>query len=197
VLSPPGERVSAAPLSTPITIPHVIRFRVIANSDNPLDQAVKLAVRDRVLNVLDPVLNGLHSRREAGQRIRAMLPRLDEVADAVLVHDHMPYRARVEWTTTLFPTKAYGSWVLPAGRYQALLIILGRGQGHNWWCVLFPSLCFIDMGNALAVPTPAAAMGSFESSHNHGTHRQRKRLSVDWSVRPILQRLLTILGDLS
>lgn len=140
----------------PISTPRVIRFRVIANSDNPVDQAIKLDVRDRVLETLDPVLNGIKSRSQAMAKIQALKPTLNEVANQVLARHHVLYHAEVKWTETLFPTKAYGSWVLPAGRYQALLIVLGQGAGHNWWCVLFPSLCFIDMGNALAVPSDVA-----------------------------------------
>ncbi len=153
----PTARAPVASATPSIAIPHVIRFRVIANSDNPVDQAIKLDVRDRILKALEPELNGVRSRRVASARIRALRPELNFIANQVLAAHHVDYRARVEWTHTVFPTKAYGSWVLPAGRYQALLIVLGKGAGHNWWCVLFPSLCFIDMGNALAVPSSVAA----------------------------------------
>lgn len=139
----------------PVATPQVIRFRVIANSDNPIDQAIKLDVRDRVLEALDPHLNGVKSRSVAVRRIEAMKSQLSQTANEVLRAHHVDYQAHVSWTRTVFPTKAYGSWVLPAGHYQALLITLGQGQGHNWWCVLYPSLCFVDMGNALAVPEPA------------------------------------------
>lgn len=166
-MAPP---LAASSTPTHVTIPHVIRFRVIANSDNPLDQAVKLDVRDRILETLDPALNGLKNPREAAARIRALEPELSAEANQVLADNHVAYRARVEWTRTLFPTKAYGSWVLPAGRYRALLIVLGQGAGHNWWCVLFPSLCFIDMGNALAVPTSTAV-----ASPQHPVARQARR----------------------
>lgn len=148
--------------SAPIVTPRVIRFRVIANSDNPLDQAIKLDVRDAVLRQLEPLLAHAKDRAEAARLIRQDGPRLNRAANGVLRAHNVSYRAHIDWTRTTFPTKAYGSWVLPAGQYRALLVVLGRGQGHNWWCVLFPSLCFIDMDNALAVPvtsTPRSTPG--------------------------------------
>ncbi|NMP21627.1 stage II sporulation protein R [Sulfobacillus harzensis] len=199
-----------------ITTPHVIRFRVIANSDNPVDQALKLDVRDAVLEKMDPVLNGVKSRQLAAARIKAMEPALSRIANQVLKSHHVAYRARVEWTKTEFPTKAYGSWVLPAGRYQALLIVLGHGAGHNWWCVLFPSLCFIDMGNALAVPQSSAAPASTEAtaptpgvapataspspapttsvSHSHHPSRTPGAIQVKWQTPHFLISLLAILA---
>ncbi|MDA8194799.1 MAG: stage II sporulation protein R [Thermaerobacter sp.] len=143
--APPRGGVSSTPA-------HIIRLRVIANSDNPLDQAVKLEVRDAVLRILEPDLTRVRSASAAAQVIRRERTALAAAANQVLAGGHFAYRARVAFTRTNFPTKAYGSWVLPAGRYRALLVVLGRGQGHNWWCVLFPSLCFIDMSQSLAVP---------------------------------------------
>ncbi|HBQ94480.1 MAG: stage II sporulation protein R [Sulfobacillus benefaciens] len=140
----------------PIHLPAVIRFRVIANSDNPADQAVKLDVRDRVLAKLDPLLAHVKTRREAERVIQTHERVITRAADQVLSVNHVSYRAHVSLTRTDFPTKVYGTWVLPAGKYQALLVVLGKGQGHNWWCVLFPSLCFIDMSNAVAVSATRA-----------------------------------------
>ncbi len=139
-------------ISTRIVTPKVIRFRVIANSDNPIDQAVKLDVRDAVLRVLEPRLDQVTTFAQAQSVLKKMDQQVLKVANQVLKSQKVPYQARVTLGTTAFPTKVYGSWVLPAGRYTALLVTLGRGDGHNWWCVLFPSLCFIDMGNAVAVP---------------------------------------------
>lgn len=148
VAAPPSIQVA----QTSITTPKVIRFRVIANSDNPVDQAVKLDVRDAVLRILEPRLDHVATYGQAQKILQTIKSKIDRTADQVLAYQGVPYRARVSLGMTVFPTKAYGSWVLPAGHYMALLITLGRGDGHNWWCVLFPSLCFIDMGNALAVP---------------------------------------------
>ncbi len=201
-MSPKASHISAGPSSSTIAIPQVIRFRVIANSDNPIDQALKLDVRDRILETLDPVLNGVKNRSQAAARIERMEPKLALVANHVLAHYHAAYRAQVHWTRTLFPTKAYGSWVLPAGRYRALLIVLGKGEGHNWWCVLFPSLCFIDMGNALAVPAQPAVVPSAPHQRGHRIHHPLRhlasrhgRLKVSWQLPGILTTVLAILRN--
>lgn len=202
-MSPTTSHISAGPSSPSIAIPKVIRFRVIANSDNPIDQALKLDVRDRILETLDPVLTHVKDRSMAAARIEAMQPKLVRVADQVLADHHAAYRAHVRWTRTLFPTKAYGSWVLPAGRYRALLIVLGKGQGHNWWCVLFPSLCFIDMGNALAVPAqPAVALRDAPPPPRRRVHHPRRhvaarhgRLKVSWRLPGIFTTILAILRN--
>lgn len=148
----PAAAASPSPALTPAT---VLRFRVIANSDDPVDQAIKLDVRDAVLRQLEPQLIGVKSRSKAIAVVGGDLAALSQTANRVLAaHPQAGYRARVELTTTAFPAKAYGSTVLPAGRYRALLVVLGRGAGHNWWCVLYPSLCFIDMAHGVAVPYP-------------------------------------------
>lgn len=98
---------------------------------------------------------------------------LSGVANQVLSQYHMRYRASVQLTETVFPTKVYGTWVLPAGRYTALLIKLGKADGHNWWCVLYPSLCFIDMTNGVAVPERAATAGTTQ-------RHQHRRDRVSW-----------------
>lgn len=196
-IRPPATSVAA------MATPHVIRLRVIANSDNPIDQAIKLDVRDRVLETLDPLLNGVATRKIAVQRIEALRGELGSVANAVLSAHHVDYRARVQLTTTQFPTKAYGTWVLPAGRYQALLITLGKGQGHNWWCVLYPSLCFVDMGNALAVRqapvsivTPVTVGLAVRHHDGHQRHPRAVaagRIRVSWTTPRFLRELLAIL----
>ncbi|PSR33862.1 MAG: stage II sporulation protein R [Sulfobacillus thermosulfidooxidans] len=159
-VTPQGHTALAGTTTQAITPPPVIRFRVIANSDNPVDQAVKLDVRDRVLAVLDPLLTHVHDKEQAAAILSHHIAQVTEAADAVLAAHHVTYHTHVRLTTTEFPTKAYGSWVLPAGRYEALLVVLGHGAGHNWWCVLFPSLCFIDMSNAVAIPAAAAMQTS-------------------------------------
>ena len=107
----------------------VIRLHVIANSDSEADQAAKLTARDRVLDTLTPLLAGCRSRGEAARVIEAAIPALE--ADGV----------RVTLGEEYYPTRAYDGFALPAGRYLSLRVVLGAGEGHNWWCVVFPPLC--------------------------------------------------------
>jgi stage II sporulation protein R len=150
---PPPSAAPSVRLQAPAAhLPDVLRFRVIANSDSLWDEAVKTAVRNLVLQTLTPTLSRAHSVGQAERLLGPELARLQAVVDALLQRDDVSYRARVTLGRTAFPTKAYGAWVLPAGRYPALIVTLGRGRGHNWWCVLFPELCFVDIDTALAVP---------------------------------------------
>lgn len=179
--------------------PHVLRFRVIANGDTPWDQAVKMAVRNQVLRLLARSMGDVHSTSQAEQRIRLLLPAIRATVRQVLQSDKAPYRAHISLGRTVFPTKAYGTWVLPAGRYQALVIRLGAGAGHNWWCVLFPSLCFVDLRSSLAVPAAGAAPqthtsqpATLSSGGSTPTRpvRVRSTMRVVWWVPSFLERLV-------
>ncbi len=121
-----------------------LRLHVIANSDDPYDQQVKLKVRDRVLEVLSSQLEHATSKEEAMAEIQDLLPQL-ETACADTLQGLADYGLHAELGKAEFPTKSYGNLVLPAGEYDALRVVLGKGEGRNWWCVLFPPLCFVDV----------------------------------------------------
>ena len=119
----------------------VIRLHVVANSDSEEDQALKLLVRDAVLEKAAPLLEGADGRAAAE---RDLAPRLDELARAgaeVLAAEGCGDAVTVALADQWFPTKAYDGFSLPAGRYRALRVTIGEGAGHNWWCVVFPPLC--------------------------------------------------------
>ena len=119
----------------------VVRLHILANSDDPADQALKLRVRDAVLSRSEILLEGAQDRAEAAARLRRALPELEETAKKTLAENdwYGPVSARVR--ESAFPTKEYDGFSLPAGRYLALQIVIGAGGGHNWWCVVFPPLC--------------------------------------------------------
>lgn len=116
----------------------LVRLHVVGASDSEEDQAVKLQVRDAVLAQAQPWLEGVTTREEAR---RILEEHLEELAQAgAQVSNGAAVTARIaedEW----FPTKEYTDFALPAGRYTALKIVVGEGEGHNWWCVVFPPLC--------------------------------------------------------
>ncbi|MGB9792747.1 MAG: stage II sporulation protein R [Thermacetogeniaceae bacterium] len=126
----------------------IIRFRVIAASDRPDDQALKLKVRDAVLELLRPELEKARDERSAAAVIEKALPRIRRVAEETVRKEGQQLPVEVSWGVTEFPTKAYGPVVFPAGRYLALKIVIGEGEGRNWWCVLFPPLCYVDLTRA-------------------------------------------------
>lgn len=119
----------------------VIRLHVIANSDSPEDQALKLRVRDRVLARAQEILEQSADMAQAEQALTAALPELTREARETLAAEGcaQPVQARLE--PAEFPTKDYDGFSLPAGKYLALRVIIGQGAGQNWWCVVFPPPC--------------------------------------------------------
>ncbi len=119
----------------------LVRLHVIANSDSDADQAEKLAMRDKVLALLSPLLAECESREEAVDIILGHKSDLEALGDVA-----------VTLGTEYYPTRDYDTFSLPAGEYLSLRVVLGAGQGHNWWCVVFPPLC----AEALAEPAADA-----------------------------------------
>ncbi len=119
----------------------VLRLHVIANSDTEEDQALKLTVRDAVLEQAAPWLEGAASQADAEA---ALTPHLDELAQTAadtLAAQGRGDPVKVSMESAWFPTKVYDGFSLPAGRYRALRVVIGEGAGRNWWCVVFPPLC--------------------------------------------------------
>lgn len=125
---------------------NVVRLHVVANSDSEEDQSVKLLVRDTVLEEAAKWYGGAQSMEEASSQLCTHLQSLGETARTTLAENGMEYSAKVEMTEMYFSTRDYGTFRLPAGRYRTLRVTLGEGQGKNWWCVVFPSLCLPAAG---------------------------------------------------
>lgn len=141
-------KVSNAAFIEPV-IPHEsIRLRILANSNDPGDQWVKRKVRDVVIKQMNTWVTGPTTLDEARATVRTHLPELNKLVGKVLKKHHFDYDYTVELAVVPFPDKIYGNKVYPAGDYEALRIVLGKGKGHNWWCVLFPPLCFVDLKKA-------------------------------------------------
>ncbi len=127
----------------------LIRFHVIANSDSPNDQQVKLKVRDAVLQYLSHYFQQCETPAQARKVVCEHHVVIKNIAQSVLLNNGFDYPVSVELGWFNFPLKSYGNLVLPGGRYEAVQIKLGKAQGKNWWCVLFPPLCIIDAGYAI------------------------------------------------
>lgn len=120
----------------------VLRMHVIANSDSAEDQAVKLKVRDAVLEAGEDLFDGTLTAEGAEQVLDSDIERLQNAAQNVLTENGFDYGVRVEIGKDYFNTRTYdGEVTLPAGEYEAVRVILGEGQGQNWWCVMFPPMC--------------------------------------------------------
>lgn len=120
---------------------HVIRLHVLANSDTQTDQDLKLQVRDAVLARTDAILADQDSADQAAALLQAHLDDLAQTAEAEIQAQGYDYPVEVRLEETWFPTRTYENVSLPAGNYLALRVLIGQAEGHNWWCVVFPSLC--------------------------------------------------------
>ena len=119
----------------------VVRLHVLANSDSEADQALKLRVRDAVLTRAEELLMSSDGRREAELELRNHLTELTTLAQTTISAEGYDYPVRTELANTVFPTREYENFSLPAGSYLALRVVIGDGAGKNWWCVVFPPLC--------------------------------------------------------
>ena len=131
----------------------VVRLHVLANSDSEEDQALKLLVRDAILERAEDLLSKSGDREEAEGLLRGRLLEFEQVAAAVIAQAGYDYPVRVELEDTQFPTKEYDGFTLPAGEYLALRVLIGEAKGQNWWCVVFPPLC-----TTASVEVPASAL---------------------------------------
>ncbi|MFD9626139.1 stage II sporulation protein R [Peribacillus muralis] len=128
-----------------------IRLRILANSDEEKDQAVKRLIRDEVNKDITKWVQELTSLDDARNVITSHLPDIQATAEAVIEENGLEQSVKVDFGQAEFPTKLYGQYLYPAGEYEAVIITLGEGEGANWWCVLFPPLCFLDFSNGTAV----------------------------------------------
>ena len=128
---------------------NLVRLHVVANSDSQEDQDLKLQVRDAIVAQLNGVMEELDSAQEAKEFLAEHLGELEDTANRVLQQAGSHLKAQVSLALEEFPTRVYDTFQLPAGLYEALRVTIGEGAGHNWWCVLYPNLCFMDSVHAI------------------------------------------------
>ncbi|AOM14022.1 stage II sporulation protein R [Bacillus sp. S70] len=137
----------------PSVIPkEAVRLRILANSDSDKDQALKRKVRDEVKAQIDGWVADLTSFEEARKVIQSHIPEIEKTVENTLKKEGSKESFQVKFSKNVkFPTKVYGNFIYPAGEYEAVLITIGEGEGANWWCVLFPPMCFLDFSSGTAV----------------------------------------------
>jgi len=123
---------------------NIIRFHVIANSDSNRDQELKLKVKEALVETLSPKLEKTETITGAYTLLEEQLPKIKETAEAVLQTNGCSYPVTVTLNECFFPLKVYGEYTFPPGYYEALRVRIGAAEGQNWWCVMFPPLCFVD-----------------------------------------------------
>ncbi len=119
-----------------------LRIHIRADSNASAAQTVKYKVRDAVVSYLTPIAADCENKEEAMARVRAVLPAIEAAAEQVLRENGFSYGARARLCREQFPTRVYENVTLEAGVYDALILELGEGKGDNWWCVVYPPLCF-------------------------------------------------------
>lgn len=147
----PKQEEAKADTATAVIPDEAIRLRILANSDREEDQAVKRLIRDEVNQDITGWVVELTSLEDAREVIVSHLDEIQATAEAVITKEGLNQSVKVEFGQAEFPTKLYGQYLYPAGDYEAVIITLGEGDGANWWCVLFPPLCFLDFSNGTAV----------------------------------------------
>ncbi len=157
----------------------ILRFHVLANSDSKEDQEVKKKVRDAVGAMMEPRLAGSRNLEETEAIVQRSMENIVEVATETLEENGYYYGARAKLANVEFPVKSYGAYTFPAGEYEALQVTLGEGEGHNWWCVLYPNMCF--RGSVYEVPSDEAKHAlrevltpeEYEDIFRHGKYQIR------------------------
>ena len=127
----------------------IFRLHVIANSDSDEDQNLKYLVRDSLIQYMNSLTADIHSKEEAIQLANKHIDDFYSIAKKVINENGFEYEVKISIGNFAFPTKYYGDISLPAGFYDALKVEIGEAKGQNWWCVLFPSLCFVDVSDGV------------------------------------------------
>lgn len=159
------------------TLPdEVLRLHVVAASDSEEDQALKLAVRDEVLEVVASLGAGAQTPFEMQSALCTHLETIQKAAEDVIRQQGHGEAVQVFFVDMTFPDCVYGGFVLPAGKYRALRVVIGEGQGHNWWCMLFPSLCLPEA----TVAEPEEVFSEAQQEVTDTQQYEVKFLAVEW-----------------
>lgn len=140
--------------------PEILRFHVLAESDSTRDQNLKLGVKGLVLDYIHGQVPEDTDKEQLKQWIESNKTSIETMAQDWLADQGASYPVKLELTRDYFPTKAYGDMVFPCGTYDAVRITIGSGKGHNWWCVLYPSLCYTDAIHAVVPDSSKKTLSS-------------------------------------
>jgi len=173
----------------------LIRFHVIANSDSEEDQNLKLKVRDAVIDYLQPKLAASNSIDESEKIIISEYDELENISKNIILENGYEYDVNVGIDYSQFPTKQYSNVVLPAGEYKALRIIIGEGSGKNWWCVMFPPLCFVDEEKGLIDKDTDEKLREVLTEEEYelitqSNKKQVNRVQVKFKIVEVLQNII-------
>lgn len=162
----------------------VLRFHVLANSDSTVDQELKLQVRDAVLAYLEAELpqedQNSTDVRKTTEWVRKHTDAIRRVSEETLAEAGSDQTVSAAVTTCYFPDKTYGDITFPAGNYEALRIELGEARGHNWWCVLYPNLCFLDTTEAIVPESGKKQLKAVLTEEEYSRVTATSEFEIDW-----------------
>lgn len=166
----------------------MIRLHVIANSDSEEDQEIKLRVRDAVLEMVNIITKGTENVQQAAETIRKNLPRIKAAAESALRKAEDNSKVTVTLTKEAYHTRYYDTFTLPAGEYLSLRVQIGNAKGHNWWCVVFPSLCEAATAEEFY---QSAEAGAFSEEEVDEITSGESKYILKFKALELLQKLLS------
>jgi stage II sporulation protein R len=158
----------------------VLRFHVLANSDSEEDQALKLQVRDAILDYMKEELPADADLEETETWVQDHLEQIENVGRQTVIDEGFEYGVNAELTNCYFPEKSYGDMTFPCGTYRALRISIGQAKGHNWWCVLYPNLCFTDAVHAVVPEDEKEKIRAVLSEEDYELLTDGSQFHVKW-----------------
>ena len=172
---------------------NVFRLHVIAASDSDEDQALKYIVRDSVLQYINEITKGLESKDQIIDAVSNNTKEIKRIAEETIHTNGYDYTVEIEIGNFEFPTKTYGDVSFPAGYYDALRIKIGKAEGQNWWCVMFPPLCFVDVSSGI-VPEESKQVLEENLSEEEYNLVSNEDYAVKFKIVEFLQNISTKLA---
>ena len=166
----------------------VLRFHVLANSDSEEDQALKMKVKEKVIELLKEEIPEGMNVTETADWMRRNTDKLRNCAQQVVLENGYDYPISAAVTTCYFPEKTYGDVRFPAGNYEALRIEIGEAKGHNWWCVLYPGLCFLNTTNAVVPEEGKQKLRSVLTEDEYAQITSTTEFHIRWKLLPGLNK---------
>lgn len=167
---------------------NVLRLHVLANSDSSEDQALKLEVRDRILEETATLFKDCKSKDEAREAVESNLDKIREVAEQTVREAGYEYGVSVSLGEEEYPTKNYEECCFPAGEYLSLRVMIGEAEGENWWCVLFPPLCLDAAGESREV---FAEVGLTDEQYSFITETDNAQYKVRFKLLEVIEGALS------
>lgn len=174
--------------------PEILRFHVLANSNSKEDQQLKLEVKSLLIDTIQKGLPKGADKEETSTYIEEHRSSLEQTAETYMKQAGYDYQADVQLTSCYFPTKAYGDVVLPCGNYDATQVVIGNGRGRNWWCVLYPQLCFVNASYGIVPEESKELLRDVLSAEEYGAivdERDPRKRVVRFKIWDLLSEIRT------